>query len=391
MLASGSDPNETAEMLNRDMERISSWALQWKVLFNAKKSKDIIFSKKALNNSPPVIFNNTSIDRVNTHKHLGLYLTSTLDWNVQIKEVSLKANRKLSVLRSVKLLSRQTLDLLYKLTVRSVIDYALPVYYKTLKQTELSRLENLQYRAAKIVTGALHYTSKDKLNVELGWETIKERGDLLSLSIFQKIHLQETRPLIRNCMPKLNLDDPYRVRNKGVYIPFPYKGDKFKLSFFPNTTNLWNLVPKNVQLKDLCEFKFEIRKRIKPPKYKHFARGSKLGNTLLTRIRVGRSFLNQHKFTIGLSDSPQCLCHFRSENPEHYFLDCFLYTLERQTMFRLIEHYVPNFSRLNKQNKLELILKGVNIDDDEFLQTNTILTKSVQNFILQTKRFSVID
>ena len=27
LLASGSDPNETAEMLNRDMERISSWAL----------------------------------------------------------------------------------------------------------------------------------------------------------------------------------------------------------------------------------------------------------------------------------------------------------------------------------------------------------------------------
>ena len=146
-----------------------------------------------------------------------------------------------------------------------------------------------------------------------------------------------------------------------------------------------------MQLKDLVEFKSEMKKRIKPTKYKHFGRGSKLGNTLLTRIRVGRSFLNQHKFTIGLSDSPQCLCHFRSENPEHYFLDCFLYTLERQTMFSLIEHYVPNFSRLNKKNKLELILKGVNIDDDEFLQTNTILTKSVQNFILQTKRFSVID
>ena len=192
-------------------------------------------------------------------------------------------------------------------------------------------------------------------------------------------------------MPKLNLDDPYKVRNKGVYIPFPYKGDKFKLSFFPNTTNLWNSLPKNLQLKDLVEFKSEIKIKTKPPKYKHFARGSKFGNTLLTRIRVGRSLLNQHKFTIGLSESPQCLCHFRSESPEHFFLDCFLYTLERQAMISLIEHYVPNFNRLNKKNKLELILRGVNIDNVDFLQTNTILTKSVQNFILQTKRFSSID
>ena len=103
-------------------------------------------------------------------------------------------------------MSRQTLDLLYKITVRSVIDYALPVYFKTLKQTEISRLENLQYRAAKIVTGAYHYTSREKLNNELGWETIEKRADILGLNIFQKIHLKETTPFIRNCMPKLNFE-----------------------------------------------------------------------------------------------------------------------------------------------------------------------------------------
>ena len=110
LMASGCDPSETVEQLNRDLLKISIWAKRWKVLFNAKKSKDIIFSNKSLNNSPPLIFNDTVIDRVNTHKHLGLYLTSSLDWGVQVKEVSLKANRKLSVLRNVKLLSRQTLD-----------------------------------------------------------------------------------------------------------------------------------------------------------------------------------------------------------------------------------------------------------------------------------------
>ena len=60
-------------------------------------------------------------------------------------------------------------DLLYKLTVKSVIDYGLPVYHRNVKQTDIARLENLQYRAAKIVTGALYFTSKDKLNAELGW------------------------------------------------------------------------------------------------------------------------------------------------------------------------------------------------------------------------------
>ena len=121
-----------------------------------------------LNNSPPLLIDNLYIERVNLHKHLGIYLSSSLDWTKQIDMVCLKANRKLSVLRSVKHLSRHTLDVLYKLTIRSVIDYGLPVFCNTLTKLELSRLENLQYRAAKLVTGTYHLTSRERLNSELG-------------------------------------------------------------------------------------------------------------------------------------------------------------------------------------------------------------------------------
>ena len=279
LFATGSDPAETVAILNRDLEKISVWAAKWKVTFNASKSKDIIFSNKSLNNSPPLIFQNDYIDRVNVHKHLGLYLSSSLDWSEQIKQVCLKANRKLSVLRSVNLLSRQTLDLLYKITVRSVIDYALPVYLKTLKQTEIARLENVQYRAAKIVTGAYHYTSRNKLNIELGWETIEKRSDILSLNMFQKIHLNETRPLIKNCMPKLDIQREHSLRSKGGYVPFKNYGSKFKNSFFPYTSGIWINIPKEVQFRDLTEFK-EYTRKLKPSRYKHFSRGNKISNTL---------------------------------------------------------------------------------------------------------------
>ena len=391
LMACGSDPAETAEQLNRDLAKIEVWARKWKVLFNAKKSKDIIFSNKYLNNSPPLKFGGTFIDRVNTHKHLGIHLTSSLDWSTQVHEVCLKANKKLSILRSVKLLSRQTLDLLYKLTVRSVVDYALPVYYKSLRVTELARLEKLQYKASKIVTGAYHSTSKDKLNSELGWETIKDRGDLLSLNIFHKIHRHETRPLIRSCMPKLDIERTQITRSKGGYIPFKNRGKTFNTSFFPNTVKLWNALPKSLQYKECVDFKLDLKQRIKPPKYKHFAKGTKLGNQLLTKIRVGRSCLNQHKFTIGLSESPECLCHAKTESPEHYFIDCFLYSLERRILFDLIEHYVPFFKTLNKSKKLDLILRGVNLEKEEFISTNITITKAVQNYILSTKRFAEVN
>ena len=77
---------------------------------------------------PPVTLSDSVVERVSSHKHLGIYLTSTLDWSLQVQEVCAKAYRKLAVLRSVRHLHRNTLDVLYKLTVRSVVDYGLIVY-----------------------------------------------------------------------------------------------------------------------------------------------------------------------------------------------------------------------------------------------------------------------
>ena len=87
------------------------------------------------------------------HKHLGIYLNTLLCWARQIHETCLRANRKLAVLRSVRFLKRSTLDLLYKVCVRSTIEYGLVIYWHTLKPSEAARIKQIQYRAAKSVQG----------------------------------------------------------------------------------------------------------------------------------------------------------------------------------------------------------------------------------------------
>ena len=131
------------------------------------------------------------------------------------------------------------------------------------------------------------------------------------------------------------------------------KNPSFPIHLVFRTTFL----PKDVQCKDPVDFKIYTNKELKPPRYKHFSRGNKLGNSLLTKIRVGRSDLKQHRFTIGLSDSPECLCHHREESPLHFFIDCFLYLPERQTLFERFEHYIPNFPNFPKYKKTRYYLK----------------------------------
>ena len=108
------------------MQTISICASKWKVLFNPGKSKDMFFFDKPLASSLPVKFNNIEVQRVFQHNHLGIWLSSTLSWQKQIHELCVQAKAKLAVLRSVKYLSRLTLDILYKQT-RSLIDYGLVI------------------------------------------------------------------------------------------------------------------------------------------------------------------------------------------------------------------------------------------------------------------------
>ena len=136
LISTASSTFETTNMLSRDLTKISNWAHIWKINFNPQKSKHMIFSKAQLL-ARPVIMDITIIERVYMHKHLGIFLTSDLTWDKQIAHISKKVNLKLSIMWSVKELSRQCLDLLCKLHVRASIDYCITVFGPCLNQLQI--------------------------------------------------------------------------------------------------------------------------------------------------------------------------------------------------------------------------------------------------------------
>ena len=138
---------------------------------------------------------------------------------------------------------------------------------------------------------------------------------------------------------------------------------------------------------ELCDFKPTLKNNLKPTKYKHYSYGSRLGNKLLTRLRLGRSYLNSHGYTIGKVTSPACLCHSRNETVKHYMLECFLYTIERQSLLEQVEQHVAGFASLSQENKLNILIFG--FQDNEKFPTNIKIMPLVQNYIIQTKRFLI--
>ena len=88
------DPSLTAASINQDLIRIQSWARDWLVTINARKTKSIIFSTKR--NKPqhqPRFYDNAHIDDVYSHKHLGVTLSSNLSWKPHILNIYEKATK----------------------------------------------------------------------------------------------------------------------------------------------------------------------------------------------------------------------------------------------------------------------------------------------------------
>ena len=218
-------------------------------------------------------------------------------------------------------------------------------------------------------------------------ENIQYRSAKVGLCLFHKIHIFESRPLVRKCLTKLDWERKQFLRSRGGYLPYPNYNNKFQNSFFPLMSKFWNNLPTSTKIKNLSDFKDQLKIDLKPIRHKHFAIGPKESNALLTRFRTGRTDLNLNKFTIGQTDNPSCLCHAKSECSQHFILDCFLFSVERQKLFNLVEYLVPKFSKCTKKQKFDILTRGIDINNPEFYHTNIRISLAVQTFILSTKRF----
>ena len=106
----------------------------------------------------------------------------------------------------------------------------------------------MQYSAAKLVSSTLHYTSREKLEKELVWESIRERADNLGQTLFHKIHCNFTTPLVKCCMPVIR-NTNRALRSNTVYMETTYKGSKYRNNLFPYMSRRWNKLTKDIKQK----------------------------------------------------------------------------------------------------------------------------------------------
>ena len=110
------------------------------------------------------------------------------------------------------------------------------------------------------------------------------------------------------------------------------------------------------------------------------------GLRLLTRLRLGFSHLNEHKFNHNFKEcvNPLCSCSLQVESVSHFLLHCHYFTDIRKTLFNELQSIDENILNQSNNETVELLLYGSN----KFkFQQNCNILKSIK-FIIKSERFS---
>ena len=371
------DSTKSAETLNKDLKEIEKWSQQWLVQFNGAKTKTMLISNKRNPSYSQVSFQESALEYVTVHKHLGLLIRSDLSWSTHINFIVNKAKRLTGIMKLLQYkLSRRSLEIIYFSYVRPILEYG-DVVWGGCTETEAGLLESVQLAAARAVTGATIRTSHDKLYSETGWEKLSKRRENHRLELLYKIVHGLTPKYLFDLLPQnVSSRTNYNFRSKANITEIKNRIMIFKNSFLPSTIRQWNtltLATRNSE--DVESFRRKLNKNVTKPN-ELFYIGNRTASILHARIRMGCSGLNQDLHKIGIKESPQCSCGSAKETAYHYFFECPNYIIQRDILQSKIIPLAP-FT-------LNTLLFG---NKSCSKANNKYIFEKTQTFITQSGRF----
>ena len=173
-----------------------------------------------------------------------------------------------------------------------------------------------------------HYTSQMKLYNELGFVSLKFSWRLLrKLCLFYKINKTGLPEYLLNIIPQSN--HQCNTQPTEDVTTFYCRTDIFKYSCFPSTILGWNNIDlKTRKINSLMSFKNSLLGVGWPTAMPMYGIQNPIGLKFLTRLQLGLSHLNEHKFKHNFKDcvNPLFSCSLEIESPSHFFLHCHYFT-----------------------------------------------------------------
>ncbi len=360
---------------------------------------------------PGLYLHGQLLNRVETHKHLGITFSSDMKWTAHIESVLSKAFSRLNGIRRIgQVVSRSVRETLYNALVLPVIEYG-SILYDNCSFMLSQRLERLHRQAAVVVTRSFRNSSYVRLLDELGWNDLEDRRKLQRFSLFKKMTISKSalqsgdseKMLVPSYLCDLvpsTIGDRvgYVLRNAGRLDTPKTRLVPSYNSFLPKTIREWNALMSQGKLgspgqklsnaTSIDAFKAIYKREFYRSSNPYFKIDHEGGNVHHTRLRLGLSHLRAHLFKNNLIPDPVCqFCNLEVETISHYLLRCPTFTVHRVRYLMDLNNILepPYVADLNDEKIVKLFLYGdINLNQD----LNVQLFIMAQTFIVNSKRFS---
>ena len=178
--------------------------------------------------------NNHQISEVKEHKHLGIFFSGDLSWHKHIDYVKSKAWQRINIMRTLKYkLDRVSLETIYTTFIRPVLEYG-DILFDNCNENEKYELDKIQNEAARITTGATKLVSIEQLNLETGWESLRQRRWIHKLVQFYKMFNNLSPEFLSNLVPQtVGNSSRYSLRNSQNIQTIQTRANYHFNSFLP--------------------------------------------------------------------------------------------------------------------------------------------------------------
>ena len=201
-------------------------------------------------------------------------------------------------------LSHRALLTIYKCFIRPNLGYGDFIYDQPNNDSFCSKIESVQYNAALAITGAIRGTSQTKLYNKLGLESLRSKRWFRHLCTLYKIKTTGLPPYLNNMLPKVT--HHYQTRNSEDLATYQTRTNIFKYSFFPYSIMEWNKLSSSTCNSTYPVFRNHLLKIIWPVSNPVYNIQNYIGLKLLTRLRLGLSHLNEHRFNHNFKNVSIC-------------------------------------------------------------------------------------
>jgi hypothetical protein len=138
----------------------------------------MICSRSETDFATRLTLNNTKLDQIAVTKLLGVWISDDMSWSRNCKEICIKAYSRLQMLTKLKYVGVGMDDLLdvYKLFIRSCIEYCSVAFHSSLTIELSDKLERIQKTCLRVILGEMYIGYSAALEMS-GLDTLFSRRE----------------------------------------------------------------------------------------------------------------------------------------------------------------------------------------------------------------------